>query len=160
MSSGAYRVYFHLGKFGFKFARYSVFNGNSFLAFLCGIIQNVLEYRRYRYYVLKKPYVQGNRIWQYREDTPSLNKVYFTCGLFNIVEHLPGKCNWKDFTTERVTDDVDEKYWNEKTAYLLVEDVVPKNFRKDKYGNIYCVDYGDFSLTGYNRTRIGYIDYK
>ena len=162
MKKGAYRFYFHIGKFGFKFPRYNRKNGNPFLGFLCGIIMNVLERKRYKYYVQKKKMNQWGHKWKYDGDTPCLCPCYFSfLGLINIYEHLPNSLDWEGLCKygERIKD-IDEEYLWRSTAYLVINDIKPENFMTNETGNLYCVDYGDFITGGYNRTCVLDIDYK
>ena len=162
MQKGAYRYYFHIGKFGFKLPRYNKQNGNPFLGFLCGIIMNVLERKRYKYYVLRKKVKQWGHEWKYEGYTPCLCPCYFSFfGLLNIYKHLPISLDWDRLSKygERIKD-IDEEYLWRSTAYLVINDLKPENFMTNETGNLYCVDYGDFSLGGYNRTCVLDIDYK
>lgn len=162
MKKGAYRYYFHIGKFGFKIPRYNSYNGNPFLGFLCGIIMNVLERKRYKYYVEYKPMKQWGGEWKYNWMRPILCPCYFSFfGLVNIYKHLPVELDWEALCTfgHRVRD-IDEEYLLEQTAHLVINDLKPENFRCDENKNLYVIDYGDFSLGGYNRTCVLDIDYK
>jgi hypothetical protein len=162
MKKGAYRYYFHIGNLGFKFPRYNSYNGNPFLGFLCGIIMNVLERKRYKYYVEYKSMKQWGGKWKYNWMRPILCPCYFSFfGLVNIYKHLPVELDWEALCTfgHRVKD-IDEEYLWEQTAHLVINDLKPENFRCDKNGNLYVIDYGDFSLGGYNRTCVLDIDYK
>ena len=162
MKKGAYRYYFHIGKFGFKIPRYNSYNGNPFLGFLCGIIMNVLERKRYKYYVEYKPIKQWGGEWKYNWMRPILCPCYFSFfGLVNVYKHLPIELDWKTLSTfgHRVND-IDEEYLWEHTAYLVINDLKPENFRCDENRNLYVIDYGDFIVGGYNRTCVLDIDYK
>lgn len=162
MKKGAYRYYFHIGNFGFKIPRYNGYNSNPFLGFLCGIIMNVLERKRYKYYVEYKPMKQWGGEWKYNWMRPILCPCYFSFfGLVNIYKHLPVELNWEALCTfgHRVKD-IDEEYLWEQTAHLVINDLKPENFRCDENKNLYAIDYGDFSLGGYNRTCVLDIDYK
>ena len=158
MKKGAYRCYFHIGNYGFKFPKYDKLNGNPFLGFLCGIIMNVLERKRYKYYVQRKKMCQWGHTWEYTYQTPILCPCYFSfLGLVNIVKHLPKEVLQKDLG--EFIEDIEKRWW-EKTAYLVINDIKPENFKKDEHGKIYCIDYGDFTTGGFNRTCVLDIDYK
>lgn len=162
INKGCFRCYFHIGKLGFKVPRFNSYNGNPFLGFLCGIIMNILERKRYRYYVLRKPIKQWGKMWKYSGDIPCLCPCYLSIfGLLNVCEHLPKALDWEELSRygECVLD-IDEDYLNRSTAYLLVNDIKPENFRTNEVGNLYCVDYGDFKIGNMRRTGILNIDYK
>lgn len=162
MKKGAYRYYFHIGRLGFKFPRYNKNNSNPFLGFLCGIIMNILERKRYKYYVKRKTMTQWGHKWKYNEETPILCPCYFSFfGLFNMYKHLPVELDWEGLSKfgNRIRD-IDEEYLWKQTAYLVINDLKPENFRCDKSGKLYTVDYGDFTTGGYNRTCVLDIDYK
>lgn len=156
MKYGAYRCYFHIGNLGFKFPRIDLRKNttNTFCVFLCGIICNILERRRYKYYVLGKPIKYNGRINVYEGPTPILAPTYFSCGILSIVKHIPHEVDEKTFY--RHTED----YWHSKTAYLVVNDVKIENFRRDKNNYIYCIDYGDFVLNSFKRISVNSIIYK
>lgn len=159
MTKGQYRGYFHIGKIGIKYAKINLLNGNIFCAFLASIIMNLLERKRYKYYVLRKPCQQWLNIWRYTEDYLYLCPTYFSCGLFNIVKHLPYDVDWKDLTSDIVVNDVDERRWNKRTGYLL-DEIVPKHFKKDYDGKIYAIDYGYFQVSAFTNVNVCNIDYK
>lgn len=159
MNTGQYRSYFHIGPIGIKFAKISFTNTNILATFLASVIMNLLERKRYKYYVLKKPMKQWNSEWRYLNEELALCPTYFSCGLFNIVKHLPYEITYEDLKTKNVILDIDERYWDEKTGYLL-DEIVPKHFRKDKNGNIFAIDYGYFQVTGYRNVNVSLIDYK
>ncbi len=156
LQCGTYRYYFHVGNIGFKFPRIDLrkTTNNKFCVFLCGIICNILERKRYKYYVLKKPIKYNGKKIIYKGVKPILVPVYFSCGLFSIVKHIPFEIN-KDWFYKKK-----ENYWWKKTAYLCLNDSKPENFRKDKLSKIYCIDYGEFVLGACTRSSVGYIDYK
>lgn len=167
---GFYRGYFHIGKIGFKFAKINFSNANPFLTFMISCIMNVLERKRYRYYCLGKVYRQWGRKWEYVDYKPIFCPTYFTCGLFNIVKHLPNKITEEDFNNLAksykgedskklsVNDKLDKMLWKE-TAYL-VNDIKLDNFRKDEDGKMYCIDYGEFQCGNVYRQSVCLIDYK
>lgn len=159
MEKGQYRGYFHIGPIGIKFAKFKWSYTNTIATFFAGIIMNLLERKRYKYYVLRKPMWQWNRKWYYLDEELALCPVYFSCGLFNIVKHLPGEVTYEDLKTKNVISDIDERYWDERTGYLL-DEIVPKHFRKDEKGNILAIDYGYFQVTGYRNVNVSLIDYK
>lgn len=139
--SGAYRGYFHIGKIGIKYAKLDWNCPNTFTSFLVSIIMNILEYKRYKYYVLRKPMKQWGTIWKYKGENCPLCPVHFSFGLFNIVSHC-------------------EETKNKKIKSLsFVNDVNDNNIMKYKGKNVY-VDYGDFCLSRYCATNIKCIDYK
>jgi len=160
MIHGVYRNYFHIGKIGFKIARFDWSNTNAFCGFLAGIIMNLLERRRYKYYVLRKSYKQWDNTWTYLNKTDiRLAPCYFSCGLFNIVKHLPYNVQtWKGLSKIYHVESFEDE-WNEKTAYLL-DDIKLANFRRDVDGKVYYVDYCNFNLTYANRMNVLLIDYK
>lgn len=168
MTKGFYRSYFHIGNIGFKVAKINFDNANPFIAFFISCIMNILERKRYRYYCKGKTYRQWSRKWKYEGDiTPIFCPVYFSCGLFSIVKHLPKEVNWDDMlklakaysNAERDYEKIDD-FFNTWTLYLVQSDVNPKNFRKDKNDNIYCIDYGDFYCGNLSRNCVALIDYK
>lgn len=159
MTKGQYRGYFHIGPIGIKYAKINRLNGNIFCAFLASIIMNLLERKRYKYYTLKKPCTQWLNIWRYSEKPLKLCPTYFSCGLFNIVKHLSGEVTYEDLKTKNVISDIDERYWNERTGYLL-DEIVPKHFRKDNDGNILAIDYGYFQVSAFTNVNVCNIDYK
>lgn len=170
MSKGFYRSYFHIGNIGFKVAKINFSNANPFVTFFISCIMNVLERKRYRYYCLGKTYRQWGRKWEYEGDKPIFCPTYFTCGLFNIVKHIPNKITeedfnllaksykGKDYKKMSVNDKLDKILWKE-TAYL-VNDIKLDNFRKDKNGKMYCIDYGEFQCGNIYRQSVCLIDYK
>lgn len=157
MHRGCYRIYFNIGKIGFKIARYNSDNGNAFCGFLSGIIMNILERKRYKYYFQKKKMKQWGNVWKYDgRKVTCLAPCYFSCGLFNIVKHIPyGICE-NDLGKSY---DMEEK-WSKETAHLVINDIKAENFRRDTDGKIYCVDYGEFTISGWNRISVVNIDYK
>lgn len=160
MEKGQYRGYFHIGPIGIKFTKFKWSYTNTVATFLAGIIMNLLERKRYKYYVLRKSMKQWNKKWYYlNDDELALCPTYFSCGLFNVVKHLPGEVTYEDLKTKNVILDIDERYWDEKTGYLL-DEIVPKHFRKDEKGNILAIDYGYFQVTGYRNVNVSLIDYK
>lgn len=162
MKKGCFRIYFHFGKIGFKIPRYNSYNGNPFLGFLCGMMMNILERKRYKYYVLKKPMKQWGHEWKYDGGTPCLCPCYFSFfGLINAYKHLPNSLDWEGLSKygERILD-IDEDYLKRTTLYLLTNDIKPENFRTNETACLYCVDYGDFEIGNMKRTGILNIDYK
>ena len=167
---GTYRSYFHIGNIGFKIAKLNFENGNPFIGFFLGCIMNSLEWKRYRYYCKGKSFRQWGKKWKYDGDiTPIFCPTYFSCGLFSIVKHLPTEITWKDMLkySRLYKKDSDLKeyeridaFFNTFTLYLIQSDINPKNFRKDKQGNLYCIDYGDFYCGNLSRSCGALIDYK
>lgn len=161
ISKGHYRIYFNIGKFGFKIPRFDTYNANPFLSFVCGIVMNVLERKRYKYYVLRKPMKQWGHAWKYNGGIPGLCPCYLSIfGLLNIYQHLPNSLDWTGLAKygEHIMD-IDEDYLRRSTAYL-VDDIKPENFRTNEVGNLYCIDYGDFNLLRFDRNNVSLIDYK
>ena len=106
---GFYRSYFHIGRIGFKFAKINFQNANPFMTYLVACIMNQLEWKRYRYYVKGKSFRQWDKKWKYDGITPILCPVYFSCGIFSIVKHLPKKVTWKELVTESKICEKDKK---------------------------------------------------
>lgn len=158
MSKGVYRYYFHIGPIGIKVPRYNRYYGNPLLGFLTAIVMNVLERKRYKYYVLHKKMKQWGHKWQNSNNDVRFCPCYFTCGLFSIYKHLPNKCTWEDMVKEAKISDV-EGFWEEKTMWVT-KDIKERNFRKDKTGKIYCIDYGDFVINTTRHDSVINIDYK
>lgn len=177
MNKGAYRTYFHIGRIGFKFPRFRfVYAANPILNFLCGVICNILEYKRYRYYVLGKSYYQWGRKWKFEcskeicSEVPALGKVYWSCGLFSIVKHYPigpTQEEWEKYIFKDDTCEERESFLWKRTCYLQLNDAdkfdnwryIDSNGREDKH-NLICIDYGDFTLGAFYRTTVSSIDYK
>ena len=102
--------------------------------------------------------------------TPIFCPIYFSCGLFSIVKHLPVETTEDDFNLlaksyrgkdcKKITlnDKLEKILWKE-TAYL-VNDIKLDNFRKDKDGKMYCIDYGEFQCGNIYRRSVCLIDYK
>lgn len=158
MAKGAYRTYFHIGSIGIKIPRYEGYYANPMLSFMTGIIMNVLERKRYKYYVLHKEIRQWGMKWKSSHDDVRFCPCYFTCGLFSIYKHLPKECTWDDLAKEAKISDV-EGFWQEKTMWVT-NDIKDRNFRKDKQGKIYCVDYGDFVINTVRHDSVINLDYK
>ena len=176
---GFYRSYFHIGGLGFKFARISFNDGNPFIGFLTSCIMNWLEYKRYRYYCLRVPMRQWGRKWQYKGKDVIFCPVYFSCGLFSIVKHLDKKVTdktlmkWVDMDLEKLKlyDDYKhykslkpnqrfEDYLNYKTNWMC-QDIKADNFRVDSVtGELYCIDYGYFTLGNTHSQCACLIDYQ
>lgn len=168
---GFYRSYFHIGRLGFKFARISFNDANPFIGFLTACIMNVLERKRYKYYCCGKRYRQWGRWWKYEGTKPILCPTYFTCGLFNIVKHLDIDANEisleayyfhqlkdkKHYTYK--WEDI-EQYLMKQTKWMCFQDVKSENFRFDNKGNLYCIDYGDFTLGNSHSQCACLIDYQ
>lgn len=163
MTHGAFRNYFHIGPIGFKIPRYHGGNCNPWMVFFCGWMMNLLERKRYRYYVKGKAYRQWGRYWK-REpnDELILNPTYFSCGLFSVVRHCPTSID-KDWFygvyDEREGSDAKSELYKQ-TAHLCIMDDKPDSFRINKEGKMVCVDYGEFTLSYACRTGIQHIDYK
>ena len=131
MAKGFYRYYFHIGRIGIKLPRLKLDDANPILGFLCSCIMNILEYKRYRYYCKGKSYKQWNKIWKYEGDKPCFCPIYFSCGLFSIVKHLPyevfytelvnqAKMHVKDALSNTEAIDI---YWNREILYLVNSDI-------------------------------------
>jgi len=168
MAKGFYRAYFHIGRIGFKIARISFQDANPFIGFLVACIMNQLEWKRYRYYCKGKSFRQWGRKWKYEGITPIFCPVYFSCGLFSIVKHLPGEVTDKDMVEYSKLFEKNKKipeykrveeFFNLWTRYL-VTDIKPDNFRKDKDGNLYCIDFGDFITGNLHSNSACLIDYQ
>lgn len=126
-------------------------------------MMNVLERKRYRYYVKGKAYRQWGRYWKRPpNDELILNPTYFSCGLFCIVRHCPTPVD-KDWFygvyDEREGNDAKSELYKQ-TAHLCIMDDKPDSFRINKEGKMVCVDYGEFTLSYACRTGIQHIDYK
>lgn len=170
MAKGFYRSYFHIGRIGFKFAKLNFRNGNPFIGFFIGCIMNQLEWKRYRYYVKDKSFRQWGRKWKYEGDiTPIFCPIYFSCGIFSIVKHLPKEVTWEEmlylaklYTKDKRLKDYQkvDKFFNTFTLFLIQSDIKPENFRRDRDGNLYCIDYGDFYCGNLSRNCGALIDYK
>jgi len=170
MSKGFYRFYFHVGKIGFKFAKINFKNANPFIGFLIGCIMNLLERKRYKYYCKGKSFRQWGRKWKYDGDiTPIFCPTYFSCGLFSIVKHLPAEVTYEEmlylakiYVKDKKLKDFQkiDEFFNKFTLYFVNTDINPKNFRKDKKGNLYCIDYGDFYCGNLSRHCVALIDFK
>lgn len=150
-NNGVFRTYIHFGKIGIKIVKFNPKYTNAFCAFLCGIIMNILERRRYKYYVLKKKMNQWGRTWQTSFKEVRLAPCYFSCGLFSIYKHLNKEITWSEYDSE-IKD-------NEIFAYLN-NDHKLENYRRDEDNKIYLVDYGDFNILGFNNTNVKDIDYR
>lgn len=168
MAKGFYRSYFHIGSIGFKFSKINFRNANPFMTYLIGCIMNQLEWKRYRYYVKGKSFRQWGRKWKYDGITPILCPVYFSCGIFSIVKHLPKPVTWKELVNEskichkdKEISDIErvESFIGTFTAWL-VRDIKEENFRRDKNGGLYCIDYGEFQCGNVYRQSVCLIDYK
>jgi len=171
MTKGFYRFYFHIGDIGFKIAKFNIKNGNPFIGFIISCVMNILEWKRYRYYCKGKSYRQWGRKWKYNSDglTPIFCPTYFSCGLFSIVKHLPKEVTYeemlklaKEFVKDKDLKDYQkiDCFFNKFTLFLIQSDINPKNFRKDKNGNLYCIDYGDFYCGNLSRNCVALIDYE
>jgi len=131
MKKGAYRYYFHIFGIGIKIARINLNNDNVIAAFLASIIMNILEYKRYKHYKI------------------NLAKVYFSCGLFNIVKHY-----------EQATSDMIPIPF---LFHHLVEDDKIENYGINDNGKKYrlvALDYGDFNVDRFNKNNVRFIDYR
>jgi hypothetical protein len=149
MEKGSYRIYFKIPflDLGVKIPRFE--GVIPFAIFLCGMIMNIYERKRYQYYVLKKTMKQWNRKWVYEGETPKFNPTYFSFfGLLNIVKHVDICKTEKEVC---LTD--------KETAYIS-SDISKRNIGICKNGEQVLIDYGDFNVDRYNRNRIGLIDYK
>jgi hypothetical protein len=155
MTRGAFRIYFHIPftKLGIKIASFGDSDdANRVCIFLTAMVMNILERKRYKYYVLRKPMKQWGRIWKTREEEPLwFNPTYFTCGLFNIVHH----CD-RIYSEDNVIDT--EEDLDDKTGYL-VDDTHPQNFAKTDDHPL-CIDYGDFNISRFNCMNVRLIDYQ
>ena len=176
---GFYRGYFHIGSLGFKYARISFNDGNPFIGFLTSCIMNVLEYKRYKYYCCGKSYRQWGRKLKYEDVKHIFCPAYFTCGLFNIVKHLDKEVSDKtlmewvnlDIECRTIYDEYKhfkklkpnqrvEDYLNYKTRWMC-QDIKADNFRVDsETGELYCIDYGYFTLGNTHAQCACLIDYQ
>lgn len=171
MCKGFYRCYFHIGRFGFKIARINFNDANPFIGFLTACIMNVLEYKRYKYYCCGKSYRQWGRKWKYEGVKPIFCPTYFSCGIFNIVKHLPTTAVMDDLVwfahihredkrrRIKTKEDV-EVVINRKTLWMCCNDIKPENFRFDDNWVLYAIDYGDFTLGNTHAQCACLIDYK
>lgn len=163
MARGAFRIYFHIGSIGVKIPRYCRTNGNPWMVFVCGWMMNLLERKRYKYYVKGKKYKQWGWLWKYDgKEELILNPTYFSCGLFSLVRHCPApvKEDWfYSVYDERNYCDAKSQLYKQ-TAHLCIMDDKPDSFRLNKEGKMVCVDYGEFTLSYSCRTGIQHIDYK
>jgi hypothetical protein len=177
MARGAYRFYFHIPftRLGIKIASFGdKDDANRVCIFFTAIVMNILERKRYQYYVLKKPMKQWGRIWTCRDrEEIWFNPTYFTCGLFNIVHHCSeifpkdetdGPTDEPDVVTadsENVVHyepTIDRPELQEHTGYM-VDDLHNTNFAKsDKHP--LCIDYGDFNISRFNNMNVRLIDYR
>lgn len=165
MKHGTFRNYLKIPftSLGIKVARLN-FNkqqmDSTVCVFLSGIIMNLLEYKRYRYYSLGKRYVvfgKKQNIFQFRECTSLadfLNPVYFTCGLFSIVKHQ------SIFATSEQCNELRESDFKHKVARFCCEgDIKNANIAVDK-GHYVFIDYGEFQTNcAYNSQFVGNNDY-
>lgn len=158
ISKGVYRYYISIGNFGIKIPRYDFNNGNSLLGFISGIMMNLLERKRYKYFILNHKMKQWGNVWQNRTKDLCFCPCYFSCGLFSIYKHLRYECTWADLIENSNKSDFEE-FWKEKTNWL-VSDLKDVNFRKDVDGKIYCIDYGDFVLSTHRNDSVINIDYR
>ncbi len=181
---GGYRGYIQLtNNLGLKYARIKLGCwGNPLCGFLVSIVMNLMERRRYKYYVLKGG-TKNSVFWDRKKkrklfEKPKkdiisdryinkLNKTYFSCGFFNIVEHCSSLSESdveKDilFLNELVSDGKYIKDSPNKDFYLTNFTFHPsyQDFGRNKKGDIVALDYGDFILGGYNNFCIHYLDYR
>lgn len=134
---------------------------------------NVLERKRYRYYCLGKTYKQWGNKWKHDGITPMFCPTYFTCGLFNVVKHLPKTVSYTEMVKIAKTYTKGNKkykglrdyqlidaFFNIFTLYLVQSDIKEDNFRRDENGILYCIDYGDFYCGNLSNCCGALIDYK
>jgi hypothetical protein len=164
MKFGAYRVYFHIPftLLGIKIAYFGDSkNSNRFCSFLCGIIMNILEWKRYLYYCKKKPMKNWGKKWKCaRTDDIWFNPTYITFGLFNIVHH----CKYVyDKTLDELAQKKFYEEWPEKDLEIAIDymsrDLKPDNFGLYK-GHPVLLDYGDFNVDCFNSMNVKWIDYR
>lgn len=158
MKFGSYRAYFKIPflRLGIKIAKPGKPRDECVVeTFLAGVIMNLKERARYKYFVLRKPAWNWGTKWQCQNEEPYwLCPTYFTCGLFNVVKHTDPLVSAVDLVT--LTDN--EDFLLRKTGYLS-NDMHPSNWGwLDKH--LVLLDYGDFNLTSYNALRVGWLDYR
>ena len=164
---GFYRRYFHIGRIGFKFARVNHQNGNPIIGYIISCIMNQLEWKRYRYYCKGRKFKQWGHYWRYKGEKPIFCPVYFSCGIFSIVNHIPNPVTEGELQQEaekhiKTKQNAIEKldtYICRKTVWL-VNDIKAENFRRDKDGILYCIDYGEFTCSNLYRQSAVLIDYE
>jgi len=169
MHKGCYRYYFKLPfvNIGIKFVRIeSPKEGSFFEKILAGIIMNLKERARYKYYVLKKPMWNWGKKWYWgvypHKDESSLafNPTYFSCGIFNIVKHQPKVLkNPSKTDNDYISDNELIKKLRKWTGYIVYHDLKYSNFAIDENNKYVAIDYGDFKVEGYNNDNVGNIDY-
>lgn len=168
--SGEYRIYFHIGPIGIKIAKPS--KPNYLASFFAACAMNSLERKRYLYYTKMKPMRQWNSIW--KADYPlALNPTYFSCGIFNIVQHCKttgfGDRNFQVMYRGEWMDSHDPRLPKTAMNYRDMGDDIFDGFvevRSSNEGNVcirdgklYALDYGDFEINRANNRRVTNIDY-
>lgn len=128
---GSYRIYFNIGKIGFKIPRINFNTQNSLLCFLTSIIMNLLEYKRYKHY----------------KKLLHLCPVYLTLGIINVVRHCEN------------LDPKEEGFFTLDINYGIISDYGMDNL-KMLNGIATIIDYGDFNVDRYNSQCVRYIEYK
>lgn len=156
MCKGSYRVYIKLPfiSYGIKMPRFNVKNTNSFCGFLCGMIMNILERKRYKRFVKKKSYKYK---WQPKEF--SLCPTYFSLfGLINIVRHaeeLPE--SWFAIKNKPCVQNFKASPFCESPDKLSSFGIIDGDINT---GRLVEVDYGDFTIYSHFISDVKEIDYK
>lgn len=152
---GSYRVYYKLPfiNYGIKIARFNIKSTNTYCVFLCGIIMNILERKRYLRYVKNKKYK-----YKWKPSNYSLCPTYFTFfGLFNIVKHankLPD--NWFSLN-KKCAKKYKKSPFVESADKLDSYGIINGDY---KTGQLVEIDYGDFTIYSYNIRDVKEVDYK
>lgn len=149
IKSGFYRVYIKIPfiNYGIKIPKIKLSYTIPFVVFLCGIIMNINERKRYKYYCLGKKFWQWESYWKYDGKPLPLCPTYFSLfGLLNIVKHI------------EIYDG--EKIMEPKDFGFLSNDMKNKNFGVLENGTVVSLDYGDFNVDRMDNTLVGLIDYK
>lgn len=146
MKIGAYRIYFKIPftNLGIKIARVNFNVPNTLNTFLCGIIMNILERKRYKRYVLGKSFG-----YKFKPSTYSLCPTLFSCGIINIVKHaeeLPD--NWEENPFIKLGY-LKSPFCEDKDSSLGILD-----------NHLVEIDYGDFSIYWGSDLCVRELDYK
>lgn len=141
---GSFRIYFKIPflPIGIKIPRFSLKQINSLNTFLAGMIMNILERKRYQRFVLHKSFG-----YKFKPQTYKLNPTYFCFfGLFSVVRHCQA------FTSDdllRLGEPEHSPYSEEKCSSIGWFE-----------GQLYEIDYGDFSMWANNTLNLREVDYK
>jgi len=156
MKQGAFRSYFKLPflPYGIKVPRWDKSNSIPAAAFLCAIVMNINERKRYLYYTLKRSMKHGGRIINIDKyhgsivyKSAALVPTYFSFfGLFNIVRHV-----------EQLNKEPTLKA--EDVGYLALNDEIREHNVGTYKGKELLLDYGDFRIDGWTNITVGWIDY-